>query len=305
MTSLQLPANALADFDQRLFRFDHSLLQRSELSFDSIREVVLSLPKDQVFFSRADMKIDANFDRAHVEYATGLTLESTLADMATTNSYVMVRQPDSHPRLRPVLDDLMVELRDFVHEAHGRVGSAGDVFHDPMLYLFISSPNSVTPFHVDRYSTLLFQLQGQKDVMIWDRHDRETVTDEELEFLFGLPHIKNPAYKGKDTRQPEAVHLVRGQGVHIPFTSPHWVKNGPEVSVSVSFIFQTPPSVKQGNAHRFNYHVRKLASKLPVSLPLPLGHVGSSALVDGAKSEFLTKIDDARRFVRARRASAP
>ncbi len=101
------------------------------------------------------------------------------------------------------------------------------------------------------------------------------------------------------------MHLVRGQGVHIPFTSPHWVKNGPEVSVSVSFIFQTPPSLKQGNAHRFNYHVRRLASKLPVPLPLPIGGVGTSALVDGVKSEFLTKIEDARRFMRARRAAAP
>lgn len=305
MNSLQLPAQALADFDHRCFKFSHELIKRSELSFESIREVVLSLPADQVFFSRADLKIDANFDRAHVDHATGLSLESTLRDMATTNSYVMVRQPDTHPRLRPVLDLLMTELREFVHQVHHGVGSAADVFHDPMLYLFISSPNSVTPFHVDRYSTLLFQLQGEKDVMIWDRYDRETVTAEELENLFGLPHIKNPAYKGKDTRQPEAVHLVRGEGVHIPFTSPHWVKNGPEVSVSVSFIFQTPPSLQQGNAHRFNYHLRRLAKKLPVALPLPLGNVGASSLVDGAKSQFLTKIEDARRFVRTRRSASP
>lgn len=305
MKALKLPAQAVSDFDQRSFRFEHDLLNRSELSFESLREVVLSLPSDQVFFSRADLKIDANFDRAHVDYATGLSLESTLRDMATSNSYVMVRQPDSHPRLRPVLELMMSELRDFVHEAHGRVGSPQDVFHDPMLYLFISSPNSVTPFHVDRYSTLLFQLQGEKDVMIWDRYDRETVTDEELEFLFGLPHIKNPVYKGKDTRQPDTVHLVRGQGVHIPFTSPHWVKNGPEVSVSVSFIFQTPPSVKQADAHRFNFHLRRLASKLPVPLPLPFGAVGSSPLLDGVKSEVLKKLEDARRFVRARRAEHP
>ena len=188
MNSLQLPAQAVSDFDERLFKFKHSLLTRPELQFDSIREVVLSLPADRVFFSRADLKIDANFDRAHKDHATGLSLESTLADMATTNSYVMVRQPDSHPRLKPVLELLMEELRGFVHEVHGRQGSPDSLFHDPMLYLFISSPHSVTPFHVDRYSTLLFQLQGEKDVMIWDRHDRETVTAEELEYLFGLPH---------------------------------------------------------------------------------------------------------------------
>ncbi len=303
MNSLQLPAHAVSDFDQRPFRFSHHLLTRPELEFESIRDVVLSLPRDQVFFSRADLKIDANFDRAHKDHATGLSLESTLADMATTNSYVMVRQPDSHPRLKPVLELLMTELRGFVHEVHGGQGSPADLFHDPMLYLFISSPNSVTPFHVDRYSTLLFQLQGEKDVMIWDRYDRETVTAEELEFLFGLPHIKNPSYKGKDTRSPEAVHLKKGEGVHIPFTSPHWVKNGPEVSVSVSFIFQTPPSVTQGNAHRFNYHVRRLLQKVPLPLPLPVGAVGALPMLDSAKSGLLSTVEGARRKWRERRSA--
>lgn len=300
MNSLQLPSLAASSFDRSPFKFSHGLMARDELKFDSIREVVLSLPADRVFFSRADLKIDANFDRAHKDHATGLTLERTLADMATTNSYVMVRQPDSHPRLKPVLELLMTELHDFVQQVHGAKHSASELFHDPMLYLFISSPNSVTPFHVDRYSTLLFQLQGEKDVMIWDRYDRETVTAEELEYLFGLPHIKNPAYKGKDTRAPEAVHLTKGEGVHIPFTSPHWVKNGPEVSVSVSFIFQTPPSVQQGNAHRFNYHMRRMLKKLPVTVPVPVGAVGSRPLLDAAKSGLLSTMEEARRKWRER-----
>jgi hypothetical protein len=301
-TSIQLPPHALSDFDQKCFRIEHELAGREELSFGSLREVVLSLPSDQVFFSRADLKIDANFDRAHVEHATGLSLAATLADMATTSSYVMVRQPDSHPRLKPVLELLKSELNDFAVKVQGAAHQS-EPFHDPMLYLFISSPNSVTPFHVDRYSTLLFQLQGEKDVMIWDRHDRETVTSAELECLFGLPHIKNPAYKGNAAARPEKVHLVKGEGVHIPFTSPHWVKNGCEVSVSLSFIFQTAASLEQANAHRFNYHFRKLLSKLPVHLPVPIGEVGSLPLLDTAKSGLLAGMQNARRLYRERRSS--
>ena len=239
MKSLELPGRALSDFDRRCFKFDHGLVNHEALRFDALREVVLSLPSDQVFFSRADLEIDANFDRAHVDHTTGLSLETTLSDMARTNSYVMVRKPDAHPKLRPVLELLMAELRHFVERVQaGRRAASGEVFHDPMLYLFISSPGSVTPFHVDRYSTLLFQLQGEKQVMIWDRYDREVVTDEELEYLFGLPHIRNPAYKGENKTPPEAAHLKPGEGVHIPFTSPHWVKNGAEVSISLRSSFK-------------------------------------------------------------------
>jgi hypothetical protein len=165
-----------------------------------------------------------------------------------------------------------------------------------MLYLFISSPHSVTPFHVDRYTTLLLQLQGQKDVMIWDRFDRDTVSEVELESLFGRPHVQNPVYKRERAREPAAFRLEQGDGVHIPFTSPHWVKNGAEVSVSVSFIFQTESSRREADAYRFNYLARRMFARLPSRLPKPpLGSVGALQATDGAKASLLRSVSQLRR----------
>jgi|HubBroStandDraft_6_1064221.scaffolds.fasta_scaffold366380_1 hypothetical protein len=310
MTStLDLPAPWLDEFDRRPFRFDHALADHAALKLDSLSEIILSLPRDQVFASRADLKIDTDFDRAHVDHAIDRTLEATLKDMATTNAYVMVRQPDSHPRLKPVLDLFQTELREHIRSSTkgappGVRAAIGEHFHDPMLYLFISSPNSVTPFHVDRYSTLLLQLQGEKEVMIWDRYDRKTVTEEELESLFGRPYLNNPSYKGAHTREPLVNHLVRGQGVHIPFTAPHWVKNGSAVSVSISFICQTGAARRQANAYHFNFHARRLLSRLPVPLTEPpLGSVGTSSLVDRAKSGLIRSVYGLKRRLLPSRAS--
>jgi hypothetical protein len=293
MGTLRLPGSWQRDFDRQPFRFSHELASHPALQLDFLRDVVLSLPREQVFASRADLKIDTDFDRAHVSHAIDQSLEATLADMATTNSYVMVRKPDSDPRLREVLELFTSELGEYVKDIPqvpvSLLSRKTRAFHDPMLYLFISSPNSVTPFHVDRYSTLLLQLRGSKNVMIWDREDRETVTREELEFLFGRPYQNNPNYKGAHTREPEVFSLQPGEGVHIPFTSPQWVKNGPEVSVSVSFIWQTGASLRQANAHQFNYLARSVLSRFPAGIPRPeLRAVGVSPLIDATKAS-LTK----------------
>jgi hypothetical protein len=296
MSTLSFHDRWLRDFDRIPFRFGHDLATHDALQLDALREIIVSLPRDQVFASRSDLEIDTDFDRAHVDHKIERTLEETLENMATSGSYVMVRKPDAHPRLRPVVELFMSELRSQMRGSNGGALPAGmsDEFHDPMLYLFISSPNSVTPFHVDRYSTILLQLQGEKDVMIWDRNDRETVTEEELERLFGKPYDQNPSYKGEKAREPSVWHLKRGEGVHIPFTSPHWVKNGPEVSVSVSFICKTDASLREGNAYNFNYHARRLLSRLPTSKP-PLRAVGTSPLVDATKSRVIRTVAGLRR----------
>jgi hypothetical protein len=304
MGTLRFEEDWLASFDRTPFEFQHELADHPALQLDSLREIVLSLPKEQVFASRADLKIDTDFDRAHIENGIDRTLAATLADMATTNAYVMVRQPDSHPRLKPILELFLRELRENIRKglAASRrsllpaLPAVSERFQDPMLYLFISSPNSVTPFHVDRYSTLLLQLQGEKDVMIWDRTDRDTVTEEELESLFGRPYLNNPTYKKLRAREPGAHHLARGQGVHIPFTSPHWVKNGPAVSVSISFIGKADAAAREGNAYTFNFHARQFFGRLPSALPRPpLHRVGLSAWRDATKSRLLRSVYGVRR----------
>jgi hypothetical protein len=292
--TLRISEQQLQDFDRHPFRFEHELANHEALKFDSLREIVLSLPREQVFATRADLKIDADFDRAHIDHAIEHTLEATLADMATTNSYVMVRQPDSHPRLRPILEVLQAELAERIKTLNRSRASGNVRLHDPMLYLFISSPNSVTPFHVDRYSTWLLQLQGEKDVMIWERDDRRTVTEEELEFLFGQPYVKNPTYKS-EALKPNVVHLKKSEAVHIPFTAPHSVKNGSEVSVSLSFICQTPEALRDANAFRFNYSARRLLG--PLSKPL-LSSVGKSEVVDNAKANVMRVVSGIRRRIR-------
>jgi hypothetical protein len=63
--------------------------------------------------------------------------------------------------------------------------------------------------------------------------------------------------------------------LHVPFAAPHWVQNGPEVSISFSITFNTRASTRTLHAHRMNARLRRWGV-----VPAP---VGRSALRDGVK----------------------
>jgi len=48
-----------------------------------------------------------------------------------------------------------------------------------------------------------------------------------------------------------------GEGVYVYPWAPHWVENGPEVSVSLSITFRTGLSERQERVHRFNAKLRR------------------------------------------------
>src|SRR5713226_3478379 len=52
--------------------------------------------------------------------------------------------------------------------------------------------------------------------------------------------------------------LAPGEGLHFPVTVPHWVKNGPEVSVSFSITFRTADSERRELLYKANARLRKL-----------------------------------------------
>jgi len=51
--------------------------------------------------------------------------------------------------------------------------------------------------------------------------------------------------------------MLPGTAVHIPVNSPHWVQNGPDVSVSLNINVDFDDAV-WGDVYRFNYVMRKL-----------------------------------------------
>ena len=70
--------------------------------------------------------------------------------------------------------------------------------------------------------------------------------------------------------------MTTGRGVYIPPGTPHWVHNGPDISLSVTLTYFTAATVRENRVEDFNAHLRRRHLR-----PREPGH---SAAVDIAKS---------------------
>ena len=61
-----------------------------------------------------------------------------------------------------------------------------------------------------------------------------------------------------EPRDPQTFPLDPGAGVYVHPHAPHWVKNGPAVSVSLSITFQTPDNQRTIRVHSLNARLRRL-----------------------------------------------
>lgn len=237
-------------FNKEPFIFKHSLESCSLLSFTTLAETILKLPKSHVYFSSGNVDVTANLDTAHKLYRPEMTLGDAFANIETSGAFVMVREPESDPIFKEIFNDLIADVNKFA----GNIDPGLDGFK---LYLFIASPESVTPFHIDRYSTFLFQLQGHKDVNVWTPWEKSLISDLELEQFFSFKEGFSPELKDGHLDTTVINHIHPGEAVHIPFVSPHWIKNSAEVSVSLSIIFNSKRTANIADALRFNNWYRK------------------------------------------------
>ena len=69
--------------------------------------------------------------------------------------------------------------------------------------------------------------------------------------------------------------MAPGRAVYIPPGTPHWVHNGPDISLSVTLTYFTAATVRQNRIEDFNAQLRRRHVK-----PREPGH---SAAVDAVK----------------------
>lgn len=254
---------AFDGLDREAFTFSHQLLEHPALNLSNLGRAIPALPKEQVFYSSGTLEKTDDFDRAHLDKKNGLSIEETIERIRVSNSYIMVRSPEDDESFKDLYQALISDVTELMHRR-----GVGDVPLDPMLYLFIASPNSVTPFHIDRYSTLLMQFRGRKTVTIFPMFDERVVPAQEMEAF--MSHAGRTTYRPESEALATPFDFAPGQAVHIPFMAGHHVKNGSDdVSVSMSIIFNTAQTRAMSKAMMLNHSLRKRGLS-----PAPVGQSG-------------------------------
>ena len=239
-----------ADFDRRHFLFSHQLAADPAFSLPRLielaRDTARARPKD-LYFDVGQVAIGQRWD----ETTRGsLPIEETIRRIEHEGAWIVLWRAELDPAYRALLNDVMVQLTELAGPELRRQIKKQEVI------IFITSPNRVTTYHIDRECNFLLQIQGEKEISVFPAGDREVLPEAEIE-RFWTTDNNAPVYR-PHLQGRAAVHMLRpGVGVHIPVNAPHWLKNGNNISVSASFNVQFKDGVR-ADAYRANYYLRKL-----------------------------------------------
>ena len=254
-----------AYFNRKPFRVRHSLSGHALFDLPRLLQLARALPERFVEYNAGELPVGV---RPEETPRTGLSAEETIRRIQECGSWMVLKRVEQDPDYGALLDACLDEI-----------AARGQGLFPPMRrregFIFLSSPNAVTPFHIDPEYNFLLQIRGSKTVNMWDPADRFVLPEEELERFYASFVHRNLPWRDVFQTTAFVLPLAPGEGLHFPVTVPHWVKNGPEVSVSFSITFRTSDSERRELLYKANARLRKLGLA-----PRP---VGESILLDRTK----------------------
>jgi ribosomal protein L16 Arg81 hydroxylase len=233
-------------FPGRQFRITHRLVDHPLFDMERLLRLALSLPRHVVEFYSGKAAVSQN---PSTTPATGLSLEETIRKIHVANSWVVLKYCERDPDYRALLLECVDELRPHIERILPGT-------HQEEAFIFISSPGSTTPLHLDEEHNFLLQIRGSKQAHTWTP-DRGGIDHRDLERYYLGGH-RNVRLRDEIVPLVETFPLAPGQGVHIPLHGPHWVKNDDAVSISFSVTFRTARSAREASIHWLNGKLRRL-----------------------------------------------
>jgi hypothetical protein len=251
-------------FNRAAFEFAHHLAGHPLFELPRLLELAKSLPDADVYYDAGDIRVDQRWDQIP---RTQLSVEELIERIKHAGAWILLRGTHKDPRYAALLRQCVEEVQDVVGAAFPKR------FKCLRGLVFITSPNRVTTYHIDRECNYLLQIHGEKVIYVFDRFDREVLPEVEIERFWSVDNnaaVYKPHYQGRGRE----FQMRPGVGVHLPVNAPHWLKNGDNISVTLAVTFQFPDSYL-ANVYRTNYFLRKAGIN-----PLPPGR---SKLRDGLK----------------------
>ena len=226
----------------------HALPDHPLLTLEALATLAEALPGDSVEWNLGALPIGIDpGDVPRGERSVGETIRA----IDTSASWVVLKRIEQDPAYAALLREALGELAAIVTPRTGAM-------HQLEGFVFISSPDSVTPFHFDPEHNILLQLRGTKTMTVFPGSDERLLTAEAQEAFHLGQHHRNLPWDDGFAALGEAVALAPGEAIHVPVKTPHWVKNGPVPSVSLSITWRSEWSYAEADARAFNRVLRRM-----------------------------------------------
>ncbi len=232
----------------------HGLARHPMFSLASLAELAARLDPATVEYNRGDLPTGVDPEAIP---DNGLSIAETIRGIETNGSWMVLKFVERDSAYGALLKDTLGELLPVVAPRTGAM-------HQLEAFIFLSSPHSVTPLHFDPEHNILLQLRGTKTMTVFPQTDAEIApSDAHERFYQGLAH-RNLPWREAYAARGRAFNLRPGDGMFVPVMAPHWVKNGPEVSISFSVTWRSDWTYAVADAHAFNAVLRRVGLKPPL-----------------------------------------
>jgi hypothetical protein len=265
-------------FARRAFPVSHHLVDHPLLTLEAIAELADALPPLAIERHSAEQPLLVPGGAPEL---TGRPSD-TVRDIETSGAWMVLWNIEQSPPYRDLLNRCLDEVESFVSNEHGGMARRE-------AFLFLSAPNALTPAHFDPEHNLLLQIRGHKQMNVGRFPDRASELRE-------LDRYHDGGHRNIEQLPAEAAafEMDPGDGVYVYPFAPHWVRNGPRGSISLSITFRTAASERHERVHRFNARMRRLGLS-----PRP---AGSTRVIDQAKAMTMGAAGRLRRTPSIRRS---
>jgi hypothetical protein len=223
----------------------HLLVRHPLLTIDALAQLAERLPERSIEYNRGDLPIGVDGKPG----ATGMTIAETIRHIATSNSWAVLKNVEQDPAYEALLLGLLGELRPAIEAKTGAMLR-------PQAFVFISSPDAVTPYHFDPEHNILLQITGSKTMTQFPAGNPRYAPDTTHEsYHTGGP--RELTWSDDLATGGSEFALGPGEAVFVPVMAPHFVRNGPASSISLSITWRSDWSFAEADARAFNGWMRK------------------------------------------------
>jgi hypothetical protein len=226
-------------------KLSHQLVDHPLLTLEALVDLGGRLNPEHVEYNRADIPIGIDPDAVE---ANGLTIADTIRSIEENGSWMVLKWVENDPAYKTLLEQTLSELQNIVRPL------TGDMRH-LQGFIFVSSPNAVTPFHMDPEHNILLQIRGNKVMTVFPADDGAIVNDLEHE-RYHLGGHRNLPWQDDFAARGTPFALSPGEAIHVPVKAPHWVKNGNALSISLSVTWRSEWSYRESEARVLNSVLR-------------------------------------------------
>lgn len=245
-------------------KLHHGLAGHPLLAIEALAGLAERMPAASVEYNLGKLPLGV---RPEDTPANGLSLGETIRTIESNGSWAVLKNVERDAAYGALLDAALAELAPIVDARTGAMLNRE-------AFIFLSSPRSVTPFHMDPEHNILLQIMGEKVMTVFPAGDQDLVPAVQSEAFHAGGH-RNLHWQEHFRERGTAVRLLPGDAIHVPVKAPHFVENGAGVSVSLSVTWRSERSVAESELHGLNALLRRRG--------LPIGRIGAQPERQGAR----------------------